>query len=276
MADWLMVIITAIYVVATIAICHYNGKSAKAAQEQTEMSRQQIGEMIKQYNEANRPRVVIYFEIIRSGLLCFVIENVGTAAASDVQIHVNDAFLTNLENEGQGERLREICGTKLFMASRQKFFILVGGQSKFKAIAKEVAKFKISYYMNDQKYEECTNIDLWQYRFMLVYNSELGDIAQYMKKLQEDNRRFQKDQLKEMKHNTPLSVLVYNVDDSTKFKLFKAVCSNPGSNAEELANTVGCTKEVALEGLVELDDVDRLITWPFPDEDEYKVRWYRR
>lgn len=34
--DWLMVIITAIYVVATIFICVYNGKSAKAAEKQTE------------------------------------------------------------------------------------------------------------------------------------------------------------------------------------------------------------------------------------------------
>ena len=276
MTDWLMVIITAIYVVATIAICYFNGKSAKAAQEQTEMSRQQIDEMIKQYNELNRPRVVVYFEIIRSGLLCFVVENIGSEAAKDVQIRVNDAFLTNLENEGQSERLREIAETKLFMASRQKFFILLGGQPKFKAIAKEVAKFDISYHMNNQKFEEHTDIDLWQYRFMLSYSSELGDIAQYMKKIQEDNHKFQKDQLKEMKHNTPLSVLVYNVDDSIKFKLFKAVCNKPGANAEELANVVDCTKEAALEALMELDDVDRLITSSISDEDDYKVRWYRR
>ena len=43
MTDWLMVIITAIYVVATIIICYFNGKSAKAAKMQTD-------EMIRQYN----------------------------------------------------------------------------------------------------------------------------------------------------------------------------------------------------------------------------------
>lgn len=33
MADWLMVIITAIYVIATIVICIFNGRSAKASRE---------------------------------------------------------------------------------------------------------------------------------------------------------------------------------------------------------------------------------------------------
>ena len=36
MTDWLMVIITAIYVVATIIICYFNGKSAKAAKKYKE------------------------------------------------------------------------------------------------------------------------------------------------------------------------------------------------------------------------------------------------
>ena len=41
MTDWLMVIITAVYVVATIAICYFNAKSAKAARDQLEESKQQ-------------------------------------------------------------------------------------------------------------------------------------------------------------------------------------------------------------------------------------------
>ena len=48
LTDWLMVIITAIYIVATIFICIYNGKSAKAAKTQTE-------EMRRQFYATNRP-----------------------------------------------------------------------------------------------------------------------------------------------------------------------------------------------------------------------------
>lgn len=45
--DWLMVIITVIYVVATILICKFNNNSAKAAQEQVaEMKKQRADEKI--------------------------------------------------------------------------------------------------------------------------------------------------------------------------------------------------------------------------------------
>ena len=86
MTDWLMVIITAIYVVATIVICYFNGKSAKAAKMQTD-------EMIRQYNIANRPNVTIHFDIIRSGLMCFIIENEGNKPAHNVSIKINKEFI---------------------------------------------------------------------------------------------------------------------------------------------------------------------------------------
>lgn len=53
--DWLMVIITFVYVVATILVCIANIKSARAAKEQTE-------EMKKQFLAINRP--IIAAEIV--------------------------------------------------------------------------------------------------------------------------------------------------------------------------------------------------------------------
>ncbi len=44
--DWIMIIITAVYVVATIAICYFNAKSAKAAKDQLEATQQQHDKMI--------------------------------------------------------------------------------------------------------------------------------------------------------------------------------------------------------------------------------------
>lgn len=44
MTDWLMVIITFVYVVATIFICVFNYRSAKAAKEQIELSKAQYTE----------------------------------------------------------------------------------------------------------------------------------------------------------------------------------------------------------------------------------------
>lgn len=133
MTDWLMVIITAVYVAATIVICVFNGKSAKAAKEQTETARQQIDEMIRQYNESNRPIVIVRFEIIRSGLLCFVLENIGPVVAEDIKIRINDEFIDNLEkriNRFVSVRLRK--PHSFYQVTRSCIFCWAGSRNSAK------------------------------------------------------------------------------------------------------------------------------------------------
>lgn len=50
--DWLMVIITLIYVIATIFICRANIKSARASKEE-------LAEIKRQYEEENRPHIEV-------------------------------------------------------------------------------------------------------------------------------------------------------------------------------------------------------------------------
>lgn len=66
-----MVIITAVYVVATIQICRANIKSAKAsnaqvaaAKEQTDAVKAQLDESKREYEETKRLQMMPYFEII--------------------------------------------------------------------------------------------------------------------------------------------------------------------------------------------------------------------
>ena len=96
MADWLMVVITAIYVIATILICVYNKRSADAGKEQAAIAQKQMQEMVDQYNAVNRPIMTVRFEIIRSGLLCLVFENVGPIPAESVKICINQKFIDNM------------------------------------------------------------------------------------------------------------------------------------------------------------------------------------
>ena len=62
--DWLMVGITGIYVIATIFICVFNGRSAKA-------TREQIAESKRQFEETKRleymPCFEIHFDQIEAG-----------------------------------------------------------------------------------------------------------------------------------------------------------------------------------------------------------------
>lgn len=273
MTDWLMVIITAVYVAATIVICVFNGKSAKAAKEQTETARQQIDEMIRQYNESNRPIVIVRFEIIRSGLLCFVLENIGPVVAEDIKIRINDEFIDNLEKEDKQIRLRETTEATLFLSSHQKLYILLGGQSQFSKIASVPAKFDISY---NGKYNEHTEIDLWQYRFMLTYSSELEDISQHLKHIENEAKTYHDKHLKAISKSSPVSVLVHTGDESKKFEIFKAVCMNPGSTTEHLAEIVEIQKEDVFDILIELDRVDRFVQAVPYDDDDFHAKWYRR
>lgn len=251
MTDWLMVIITAIYVVATIIICFFNGKSARAAKIQTD-------EMIRQYNLANRPKVTIHFDIIRSGLLCFVVENEGASSAHNVNIRINQDFLNGVDEEIERNRLEKLASSELYLASKQKMFICLGAQSQFNELAQNIAEIDISY----DGYEEHTSIDLNQYGIFLVYTSPLEDISQHMKKMKENDDRFQKDLLKQIGKQYPIqNVIVHpeTVDEANKYKIYKTICCQKKTTANALAEGLGLKKDYVLQLLIELERVDRLI-----------------
>ena len=281
MTDWLMVFITAVYVGATIIICIYNGRSVAAAKEQTIIAQRQMQEMIDQYNAANRPVMTVRFEIIRSGLLCFVFENVGPLPAESVKIRINQEFVDNISDDIDSLRLRELNASSLFVASKQRITILLGSQIEFKRIASVPAVITITY---NSKYEETTTIDLNQYAFMLVYTSSEEDISQQIKKMQEHDDRFHKKLVNAVEAlHTPLlqHIIVHDDGDSTarKFNVLKTVSLNPGIQCLALAEAIDENKEEVLDLLLELRSLDRLVTVK-PDEkepeDDYKAHWFRK
>lgn len=269
MTDWLMVIITAIYVVATIIICYFNGKSAKAAKMQTD-------EMIRQYNIANRPNVTIYFDIIRSGLMCFIIENEGNKAAHNVSIKINKEFINGIDEGREREQLEKLATAKLYLASRQKIYICLGGQLQFSQIAKNVAEIDIAY----DEYSEHTTIDLNQYGMFLVYTSPIEDVSQHLKKMKEEDEKFHRNILKRIENKHPIQNIVVHTeaeDEAYKYKIFKIVCCESRTTASAIAEALGLDKEYVLQLLTELEHVDRIVGhYAGSEEDDYSVEWYRK
>lgn len=259
MTDWIMVGITAIYMIATIVICYFNGKSAKASKEQTEISKKQIAEMIKQYNLANRPFVTVRFDIIRSGLLCFVLENEGPLPAHDVQVCINEEFINNLPDERIQSSFRKLKESKLYIASHQKMTLLIDGRLEFSKIAEKVARIKITY----DGYIEETVIDISQYGLLMVYTSATEDISQNIKKNAEQSKRFYDSLLKKIpSQNHMFNVLMQNAseDDALKYRLYKEICMNSGCKAELLMEKFNLTQEALIELLSELQYVDGWIS----------------
>lgn len=277
LTDWLMVIITAIYVVATIFICIFNGKSAKAANEQSDIARKQMQQMIEQYNSVNRPIVSIRFDIVRSGLLCFIIENEGPLPAKNTRVKINSEFIANIKDEVERNRLSELCNANFYLASHQKITVLLGGQIIFNEIAKEKAKIDILY----DGYDEHTEIDINQYRFLIVYDSSIEDISQHLKKIKENDEKFHKSIIKAIQKPPQIQNLVVHSatdDDANKFRIFKEVCLSPYSTAIQLSEKLGFEKDYTIHLLFELHEVDRLIAYTFDEatDDDEKAIWYRR
>lgn len=269
MTDWLMLIITAIYVVATIVICYFNGKSASAAKKQTE-------EMIRQYNLANRPYVTIHFDIIRSGLLCFVVENEGTSPAHNVNVQINKEFINGIDSNEEKERLGEFSNSKLYLASKQKIYILLGGQPSFNKLSENVAKIDIQY----DEYKEHTTIDLKQYGMLLIYNSPIEDISQHIKKIKENEDKFQKNLLKQVGKEYPIkNIVIHNEteDESNKYRIFKLVCCEQKISATIISEKMQLDKEYVLQLLIELMYVDKLVECYYePEKDDCDKNWRRK
>ena len=276
--DWPMFAITSIYVIATIAICYYNSKSAKAAQEQIKVAKDQIAEMIKQHNEVNRPVVTIRFETIRNGLMCFVIENIGPVAATNINIIINEDFIENLKTIDSRTRLTEQFCSELFLAPYQKVFIFIAGIGSFDKVAEITAKFNITYSgKNHHEYNEILEVDLKKYAYTLLYNSELEEISDYLHKIETEDKNLHRKYLNELKNNKPINVIVHSANDnSKKFELYKATCLNPGKNVTELAELVHLTTEETLVILVELEKVDKFIQAYFGNNNTYQNQWYRK
>lgn len=277
MTDWLMVIITAIYVVATIVICYFNGKSAKASKEQAEIAKKQTEEMIKQYNLSNRPLVTIRFDIIRSGLLCFVVENEGPLPAHDVRVTINEDFIDNLPDEGVKNSFRKLKESKLYIASHQKMTLLLDGQPEFSKIAEKVANIQIQY----DGYVENTTIDISQYGLLMVYASAIEDISQNIKKNTEQSKKFYDAFLKKI----PAQNHMYNVlmqsasdDDALKYRIYKEICINQGIQIKSLIERFDLEQDKILELLSELQKVDGWIQCLPSDfgQDELNFRCYKK
>lgn len=204
MTDKIMVILTFCYVIATIFICIYNVKSVKAAKEQTDATNKQTRELIRQFNDSQRPFVIVHFESIRNGLFCLVIENMGPVTATNIKIRINEEFINNLNTNLDSDSTTDLSCLKeqpLTLVSHQRLFYKLGSVVDFDKISSVPLVIDISY---SEKYKDHIETDLKNTGQSLLYNSDLEDIACSLKKLQEQNNQFYTDFIDKLDiiHNT--------------------------------------------------------------------------
>ncbi|SFC14515.1 hypothetical protein [Clostridium uliginosum] len=179
MAEWLqswsIIILTGVYVIATIAICIFNYKSAKA-------TREQIVESQRQFEESNRPYVNVIFEIINGGLACLSISNNGNKIAENVKIHINDKFL-NLMNARDREEISQFTSRSIRIGINQKWTLCIGSHLDLTKLSKEKIIIDINYNDGERQFNDTSIISLNGYLGTLIFKNYHNEMDKSLKKI---------------------------------------------------------------------------------------------
>lgn len=273
--DWIMIVITTIYGIATILICIFNYRSAKA-------TREQVAESQRQFEETNRAFVTVTFEIIRRGLAVLHIQNHGKRIANNVRIRVANSFVSNIQDSGDKERVEKLNNSSFTLGIGQSWYICIGSHLQLEQMGKEILYINILYSDNKSDYSEQANIDLTQFFWSLIYDSPLDDICQQIKEsnkhLKSIATTLKKDDIATM---NPLNVVVHSASeqDSKKLKLLKFVSIDIHPTLKTIAEQADLSLEETYNLLVELMCVDHLVG-TYISEDWTEMRedmvWFKK
>ena len=164
MTDWIMIIITAVYVIATIFICVANFKSAKA-------TRDQITEQKRQFDETNRAYVTVHFEVSPSKLYTLCICNHGNKIAKGVHLEFEDSFIDKIKKDSARNHLINTKNSAIDIGIGQSWYIDLGniGDSE---LMKNTVNIGLRYKDDSREYSEIYNIDLSSFNWQVLCSSE--------------------------------------------------------------------------------------------------------
>ncbi|MBQ6381448.1 MAG: hypothetical protein IJJ41_07625 [Clostridia bacterium] len=179
--DWLMVVITLFYVIATICICVANFKSAAASKKQLEESQEQ-------FKKNNRPRVDVEFFYEKRKFFGLRFANHGNMTAQKVSIRFDDAFIDSLDELHFQSILKRAKDKECVIGVGQHHDIFIGSKKLRENHAKNVASGVVVYYYNGEQYESKFNIDIDNYMSIYSVKSEQEEL---IKEIQEQNKLLQ-------------------------------------------------------------------------------------
>ena len=177
-SGWVLVWITLVYVIATIAICVFNFWSAKETKKQT-------AELKRQFDETNRPNIDVTCKDVRGGLECLKIENTGKKLAKNIKLNINDDFIRCIQDTLGGESLTNLSTSSFSLGVGRELFVVLCGPRDYEKLCAVPLIIDISYEDDRQVYTGHTVIDFSQYKWVLIYESPLGDISGYVKTISE-------------------------------------------------------------------------------------------
>ena len=177
-SGWAMVIITLIYVIATIAIFITNHKATKIAQEQ-------VAEMRREYDESNRPSVEVDLNLEQRTIYDLRFNNYGKKTAEHVRITLNKEFVDSIQEQEISNILRSQEKKECIIGVGQHYDLYVA-PIKYKDNPNKVPIIgRVSYRCDSILYENEFYIDLENY---MTFFSADTDFDKLKKLLEEQNK----------------------------------------------------------------------------------------
>lgn len=173
--DWLMVIITFVYVVATIFICWANIRSAKATKDQ-------LAESKRQYDEENRAYITFAFIYEKKAIYGLRFTNHGRRVARKVRIALRNEFIESLTDRQFVDQLSRVSKNECVLGVNQSIDIFFGGNDFRENANKLPIEGDIIYSDDIGEYSEHFIIDFNSYPPIFTVDSEIEGIRQEMKK----------------------------------------------------------------------------------------------
>lgn len=175
-ADWVMVIITGIYVIATIFICWANMKTAKVSKEQLE-------EAQRQFEETNRPVIELELHYIRRTWYIARFTNQGKLTAQHVKINLEQKFVNSLPEEVVRRELEKIKGKECIIGAGQHYDLYIGSNQLRESPNTKPLTGTIEYEAQGKTYQSDLFVDMEHYMTFFSSTTEEEDSLKSMKKI---------------------------------------------------------------------------------------------
>lgn len=175
-ADWVMVIITGIYVIATIFICLANIQAVNASKEQ-------LREMQKQFSETNRPVVELEFHYSRRTWYIVRFINRGNMTAQHVKISLDQGFVDSIPEESFKRELERIKDKECIIGAGQHYDLYIGSNQLRGNPNMKPLTGTIEYKAQGETYRSDLFVDLEHYMTFFSSTTDEEDLIKTLKEI---------------------------------------------------------------------------------------------
>lgn len=174
-----MVIITVVYVIATVAICYANIKASN-------VSKEQLDEMKRQYAAENRPIIEMEFCYERRAWYILRFVNRGKTTAQHVRIELEQEFIDSLSEESFQRTLTQIEGKECIIGVNQHYDLYIGSNALRGNQNIKPVKGSIIYNNRGNEFQEDFFLDLPQYMTFFSSTTDEEDLLKTIKAIEKD------------------------------------------------------------------------------------------